>query len=223
MSIQEPEIDSRIEALLARYGQTFSEELGIELKSDTPATLFRWLIASLLLSARINSRIALRAARALADKGWTTPQRMAESTWDERTATLNRSGYARYDESTSRMLGDTVHLLIERYGGDLGRLREAAGCDAARERALLREFKGIGDVGVDIFFREVQLAWDEIYPFADRRALGAASRLGLGDTADALAKHVPRDDFPRLIAALVRVDLNKDNARVLETPSQRSP
>ena len=216
MARQRAGIDSRIEMLLTHYGQTFAEELGIKLKDGAPSALFRWLIASLLLSARINSSVAVRAARALADKGWTTPRKLAESTWDERTVTLNRAGYARYDESTSRMLGDTVGILIDRYRGDLRRLREAAERDPARERALLKEFKGIGDVGVDIFFREVQLAWDEIYPFADRRALEAARRLELEDTAEALAKHVPPGDFPRLIAALIRVDLRKNYASVLE-------
>lgn len=217
MPAQDFETDKRISKLLENHGQTFAAELGIDLESGAPAALFCWLIASLLMSARISSRIALQAARALADKGWTTPERMAASTWDERTVTLNRSGYARYDESTSRMLGDTVGILIDRYGGDLRRLREAAARDPARERALLKEFKGIGNVGVDIFFREVQVAWDELYPFADRRALDAANRLELEDTAEGLAKHVPRQDFPRLIAALVRVDLSKDDSGVLET------
>jgi hypothetical protein len=224
MPVQKAEIDIRIETLLALYGRTFAEELGIKLEGGTPSALFRWLIASLLLSARISSRIALQAARALAVRGWTTPQRMAESTWDERTVILNRSGYARYDESTSRMLGDTVGILIDRYRGDLRRLREAAERDPSRERALLKEFKGIGDVGVDIFFREVQLAWDEIYPFADRRALNAASRLGLEDTAEVLARHVPPPDFPRLIAALIRVDLSNGYAGLQEarTPTQHT-
>lgn len=216
MPRQRAEIDKRIETVLARHGRTFAEQLGIKLERGTPSALFRWLIASLLLSARISSEIALRAAQALAEKGWTTPQKMAQSTWEQRTATLNRSGYARYDESTSRMLGDTVGILIDRYGGDLRRLRETAVRDPSRERGLLKEFKGIGDVGADIFFREVQGAWDEIYPFADRRALDAAGRLGLEDTAVALARHVPPGDFPRLIAALIRVDLNKDYAGVLE-------
>jgi hypothetical protein len=28
----------------------------------------------------------------------------------------------------------------------------------------------MGDVGVDIFFREIQLAWDELDPFRDEKA-----------------------------------------------------
>ncbi len=77
----------------------------------------------------------------------------------------------------------------------------------ARERALLKECKGIGEVGVDIFMREAQIVWPELYPFADRKAREAASKLGLDDDPHALADRVPRKDFPRLLAALVRASL----------------
>jgi len=205
----ETETQRLVDTLLHRYGRTFCDELGIDIGRGTPSPLFRWLVASLLFSARIRAGAALKAARALSDEGWRTPDRMIEAGWAARTRVLNRSGYARYDESTSRMLEDTARLLVERYRGDLRRLREAAGRDPAAERRLLKVFKGIGDVGVDLFFREVQVVWPELYPFADRRALKAAAILGLGNTAPELAGLVDRDTFPRLVAALVRLDLDK--------------
>jgi hypothetical protein len=139
---------------------------------------------------------------------------MATATWVQRVKVLNTHGYARYDEKTSRSLADTSALLLEKYGGDLRKLREAAKRDPTRERELLRECKGIGDVGVDIFFREAQVIWDEIYPFGDQRALRAARRLGLPVDAKSLARFVPRAQYVRLIAALVRVDLAKAHAKV---------
>ena len=209
------------DALLERHGRTFADELGINVAAGTPSPLFRLLVASILFSARIGHRIAFAAARALADQGWTTPQKLDRTTWAQRVRVLNRAGYARYDESTSRMLGDTCALLLERYRGDLRRLREQAERDPRRERALLKEFKGIGDIGVDIFFREAQVAWDELYPFADRRALRAAERLGLRGDANALARLVEGDvrEFARLAAALVRVGLERDYEGVLEAAS----
>lgn len=199
---------STADAVLDRYGQTFAEELGIPVARNTPSPLFRLLCFALLASARIGHSLALRATRALADAGWTTPEKMADSTWRQRTNVLNRSGYARYDESTATRLEQTTSLLLERYGGDLRRLRDAAGRDAAAERELLKEFKGIGDVGADIFFREVQLVWHELFPFADRRILEAAERLGLGKDAAALRRAVTsRPDYVRLCAGLIRVEL----------------
>jgi hypothetical protein len=211
-----PRSDRVVAALLERHGRTYAQELGIALERGTPSVLFRWLCASLLLSARISAETAMQAARALTRRGWTTAPKMAGASWEERTRTLNQAGYARYDESTSRMLGDTADMLLDKYRGDLRKLRERAERDPGRERTLLKECKGIGDVGADIFCREAQIAWDELFPFADRRALETAARLGLEDDAERLARRVSRNDYPRLLAALVRAGLARDLDGVLE-------
>ena len=203
--------DTVLAELLDRHGRTFADELGIDVAANTPAPLFRLLCFALLAGARISARIALAAANALADAGLNTAGAMAASTWRTRTDILNASGYARYDESTSRALGSTAELLVDRYDGDLRKLRAQADGDVDALRRLVTECKGIGDVGADIFFREVQAAWDELHPFADRRALDVARRLRLGDDADALAAKVSRRDYPRLIAALVRAGLAGDD------------
>ena len=208
-------VDRGVQALLDSHGRTYCEELGIAIERNTPAALFCWLCASLLFSARISAELARRGARALIEEGWTTPQKMAAASWADRAQVLNGAGYARYDERTSTMLGQTAELLLRDYGGDLRRLRERAGRNPTEERKLLKEFKGIGDVGTDIFCREVQTVWDELFPFADKKALAAAQRLGLGDDAGALAKLVSRRDFPRLLAALIRTGLSKDYESVL--------
>lgn len=208
--------DRIVRALLEEHGQTYAEQLGIALEDGTPSPLFRWLCAAILMSARIRAEAAVDAARALADHGWTTAAKMAAASWEERTRTLNRAGYARYDESTSRMLGDTAEMLQEKYQGDLRKLRDAAEREPVRERALLKECKGLGEVGVDIFMREAQIVWPELYPFADWKALEAAAQLGLDDDPRALADRVPRKDFPRLLTALVRASLAGELAQVRE-------
>jgi hypothetical protein len=70
-------------------------------------------------------------------------------------------------------------------------------------------------VGVDIFFREVQVAWDELFPFADRRALETAQQVGLPDDTEALVQLVGEEDFPRLVAALIRLRLENDADELL--------
>jgi hypothetical protein len=115
-----------VRVLLERHGQTFADELAINLERETPSPLFRLLVASILFSTRIGQTIAVEAARALVREGWTTPQKLGAATWEQRVRVLNRSGYARYDESTSRMLGDTCTLLLERWRGD------CAGCGPRR-------------------------------------------------------------------------------------------
>lgn len=206
--------DSLVDALMKSHGRTYSGELGIDLSKNTPSPLFRWLCASILMSARISADKAVSAAQGLADAGWTTAPKLADSTWRERVDVLNRSGYARFDESTASMLGDMVERLMDEYDGDLRSLRRRADKDPAEMRKHLKAFKGLGDVGVDIFFREAQIAWEELYPFADRKARSAAKELGLPDRGDRLAKLVERDRVPTLVAALVRADLAKDLDRI---------
>jgi hypothetical protein len=208
-------------ALLDRHGRRFAEELGIDVAKGTPSALFRLLCASTLMSARIGSGIAMDAARNLAKQGWRTPQKLAASTWKQRVAALNDAGYTRYQERTATMLGDMAELLLDRYRGDLRRLREAAGRDPRRERSLLKEFKGMGDVGVDIFFREAQVGWEELFPFADRRALDAAGRLRLGKDPKALVTLVGEQRFAQLVAALVRVGLEDDYDAVRRAARER--
>jgi len=198
-------------AVLERHGETHAAELGIRVEKGTPSPLFELLCASLLFSARIDAAIATQAARELRRRGWRTAHKLADSTWEQRVEALNDAGYTRSQERTATMLGETARVLLERYRGDLRRLREEAGHDPGNERKLLKQFKGLGDVGVDIFFREVQVAWEEVGPFADRRALEAADRLGLGKDERALERRVSnREEFARLVAALVRTELADD-------------
>ena len=75
---------------------------------------------------------------------------------DVRDVTEMEAADARYDERTSTMLGETSALLLDRSRGDLRRLREEASQQPATELKLIKECKAIGDVGADIYFRELQ-------------------------------------------------------------------
>jgi endonuclease III len=212
--------DDMVAELLDRHGRTYAYDAGITL-ADKPSPLYQLLVLATLLSARISADIAVNAARALWQAGWRTPKAMAEATWAERTRTLNRSGYARYDERTSRMLGDGAHYCRDEYGGDLRRLHEKAHGDAAEVAGAVTEFKGIGRVGADIFCREVQAVWTDISPYVDDRAASAAKALKLPSSAKSLEALVPADDLPRLVAALVRSGLAKDAEDIRRAASAR--
>ena len=190
------------------FGPSYADDAGIKLK-DTPGPLFQLLCLSLLLSARIRANIAVAAARAIFAEGWRSPRTLVASSWDRRAKVLNEAGYARYDERTARMLATASELLLDRWRGDLRRLREEADRRPDRERALLQEFPGIGPVGSDVFAREVQSVWPEHFPTADARSLRAARQLDLGGDAEALAALVDRRDFPRLVDGLIRLELDK--------------
>ncbi|MEU6312790.1 endonuclease [Streptomyces sp. NPDC047014] len=192
--------------ILDEYGETYAHEAGIRLR-DTPAPLYQVLVLSVLLSAPIRAGTAVAAARELFADGLRTPRRMADATWQRRVDALGRAHYRRYDESTSTALGDGARLLLDRHHGDLRELREEAGGDPDRLRALLQEIPRIGPTGADIFCREVQTLWPELRPYADRRVREAASGAGLPRTPKALARLVAPGEFTRLADGLVRMSL----------------
>ncbi|MFI8419970.1 endonuclease [Streptomyces sp. NPDC085479] len=199
--------DEKIARLLREHGRTYADEAGISLR-DTPAPLYQLLVLTVLCSVRIRAATATAAARELFAAGLRTPAAMAESTWRERVTALGRAHYVRYDESTAAALGEGAALVLDRYGGDLRRLREEASGEPARIRALLREVPRIGPVGAGIFCREAQAVWPELRPYFDERSRATAAGLGLPHTPAGLARHVPPDDLARLAAALVRTGLS---------------
>lgn len=207
-------MDRTTKTLLSEVGHTYAEDAGIVLK-DQPAALFKLLVLANLLSTRINSDIAVAAARELFEAGGGTARGMARLSWQERVDALGRAHYVRYDESTSTRLGGMAEKVTEDYGGDLRRLPRKAGHDAATARDLLQKFPGIGPVGAEIFCREAQAVWPWLRPSFDSIALKGADRLGLPTDPQRLAELVGDKELARLASALVRVAKDKKLAHRL--------
>jgi hypothetical protein len=201
-----------VRRLLKTAGTTYAAQAGIRL-ADRPAPLYRLLVLSVLLSTRIKADIAVAAARELFKAGCGTPRGMHMASWQDRVDALGRGHYVRYDESTSTALGEGAQLLLDRYAGDLRRMREAAGGDAAELRRLLQQTPRLGPTGADIFCREAQGVWPELRPYLDRKALDGANRLQLPSDPQRLAEQVNGGELPQLAAALVRVALDAKLAR----------
>lgn len=201
-----------VRALLDAHGRTYAEEAGIALK-DTPQPLYRLLLLSHLLSARIRGSIALATARALHEAGLRDPRRMAQASWQDRVDALGRGGYRRYDERTATQLGEAAELLNDRWGGDLRRLRREADGEVPELRGLLQEFPGMGPAGADIFLREAQGVWPEAAPYLDAKALQGAERLDLPTDPERLTGLAGDTDPAVLAAALVRAAVDKEVVR----------
>ncbi|MEV0522793.1 endonuclease [Streptomyces sp. NPDC050439] len=198
--------------LLRTSGQTYAAEAGIKV-ADTPQPLYRTLVLSCLLSARIRASVAVATTRSLHEAGMRGPRQMADATWQQRVDALGRGGYRRYDERTATQLGDGARLVLDAWGGDLRRMREQADGDAADLTRLLREVPGLGPTGADIFLREVQDVWTEYAPRFDAKVLQGAERLGLPRDTSALLR-LAGDEKPGVTAAaLVRAALDRKLAQ----------
>jgi hypothetical protein len=197
-----------IDTLLDEAGRTFADEAGIRLE-DKPAPLYRLLVLSVLLSSRVQAKLGTRACRELVDSGLGSPEKMRDAGRSEVHDALERAKFLSKDQTTDA-LQEGAGLVVDRWGGDLRRMREAANGDAATLAELLTAVPRLGPVGADIFTREVQAVWPEFRPHLDARALDGAERLGLPRDPRELAAQVDGDDLARLAAALVRGELTDD-------------
>lgn len=209
-----------VEALIAEQGRLYSEEMGADISKDTPQELFHWLEGAILLSARISAHQAEKAGRALREAGFHRIRDLLDRDRHELVRVLNESGYARYDESTADYLRDTAQWSEDCYGGDLRNLRREAGGRATILEAV-QGAKGIGPAGADIFAREAQLVWDELYPAEPSGpAARAARELGLPEEAKGLQDLAGgRERYVRLLAALTRAGLDGPSEKVREKAS----
>jgi len=197
-----------VRQLLKIAGTTYAAEAHVAV-SDKPMPLFQLLVLCMLASKPIDATIAMRAGHELFSRGLKTPKTVLAA--DRRTMieAFGRAHYARYDESSATRLTEMAQRVVDHYAGDLREIprRTSANVDATKQ--ILKEFKGIGDTGADIFLREVQDVWTWVRPYFDKRATRTAKKLGLPGDPDELGALAPRANA-RLAAALVRASLDDD-------------
>ncbi|HEX2772494.1 MAG TPA: hypothetical protein VHN18_08710 [Micromonosporaceae bacterium] len=205
------EEQKRLVRRLIGSGRGLAETWGFRV-ANNPANLFQLLYLSILLRPRGDYQRAMNTALALRDRGWDSPARMARALQVDRFRLIRDVSHRRDAQEVAAVLGDLALTVGEKYRGDLRRLRTESRQDPHRIRALLVALPAVDDEVVDLFFREVQAIWPEVAPCADRRALTAARRLGLGRSpADlaALAGGRESERLAWLVGALARVELEK--------------
>ncbi|MGD0159840.1 MAG: hypothetical protein ABSB89_06035 [Candidatus Bathyarchaeia archaeon] len=132
-------------------------------------------------------------------------------------AILDEGGYTRYDYKTADKLLEVANNLVEAYGESLTRIESVASDARDLEKRLKNLGKGVGDVTVIIFLRELRGIWEKADPYPTSLELLAGERLGileeslerekaLGQLKVFWAKHrVPRLTFVHFETALLRL------------------
>ena len=105
---------------------------------------------------------------------------------------------------------DTNQGYCTSIDSDLNNLQSASSSPATT-RKLLKEIKGLGDVGIDIFCDTAQSIWPALAPFIGARSLKTAKAIGLSDDVRQLWEEVGKDpvEMCRLSTALTTVRLEK--------------
>lgn len=200
-----------VRQLLKVAGTTYAAEAEVRI-SDKPMPLFQLLVLCMLASKPIDATIAMRAGLELFNDGLTTPKAVLNAERRTMIEAFGRAHYVRYDESSATRLIEMAQRVVDDYSGDLREIRRRTSDNVDAAKEMLKQFKGIGDTGADIFLREVQDVWTWVRPHFDKRATRTAKALGLPSDPDKLGALAPRANA-RLAAALVRASLDDDVRR----------
>ncbi|KAL8930835.1 MAG: hypothetical protein Q9208_000376 [Pyrenodesmia sp. 3 TL-2023] len=208
----EDPIKHKVDTLLSKYGTLPLADLGLpDPSSPAPENVLALVYNAMLTSTRISHELAHKSVKCLIEAGYQDIETLRKSTWEERTEVLTKGGYTRYREKTATGLGELADFVTEKYDNDLNNLLKSAGSSPPKIRALLKEIKGIGNVGLDIFCDTAQHIWPCLAPFIDPRSMKTAQQCGLGDDVEKLWAAVGKDPekMCRLAAALTTVRLDK--------------
>ncbi len=150
-----------IQDLIKQHKGRFSAELGIDLSSGCSREIFKWFLASVLFGARISETIVKKTFREFISREVTTPKAILDLGWDGVVAILDEGGYVRYDFKTATKLLEMCKVLTESYGADLTNLHSTSADPRDLEQKLKSLAKGIGDMTVNIFLREMRGVWEK--------------------------------------------------------------
>ncbi len=206
--------------VIRRFGGRYSTELGIDLSATDAREAFKWFLAAMLFAARISGNLAARTYQTFTQEDLVTPQKILERGWDGLVAVLDAGGYVRYDFKTATKLLNVCGSLVERYEGDFDRLQRNTTSPSELEERIKSLGKGIGEVTIGIFLRELRGKWVNAQPALSEPALEAAKTLGFVP-AKSTDRHLALQnllriwseeghaskDFPDFESALVRAGL----------------
>ncbi len=167
-----------ISLLIDEFGTPYSELLGIKLSSKESDEIFKWFLASILFGARISESIAIKTYKEFEREKVLSPEKIMDTGWDGLVRILDEGGYVRYDFKTATKLLEIAGNLIKKYRGDLNLLHSKAKDARDLEKKLINLGKGVGQVTVAIFLRELRDLWERADPLPTALTIEAANALG---------------------------------------------
>jgi hypothetical protein len=206
-----------VRALVESRGQKYSEILGIDISEGKEDEVFKWFLASLLFGAPITESSVVKTYRCFQKHGVLTPKQILKTGWDDLVKILDEGGYTRYDFKTADKLLEVARNLTEKCSGSLCLIHSESSGAHDFENRLKNLGKGVGNVTVSIFLRELRDVWEKAEPNPTALVVLAAQELGMVKN-DATAEEaleqlkafwarnrIRRESFVNFETALVRL------------------
>ncbi|MCL6578084.1 MAG: hypothetical protein K6T73_01690 [Candidatus Bathyarchaeota archaeon] len=169
----------KLEALVENLGTKYSELLNINLSDGKEEEVFKWFLATMLFGAPITENSAIKTFECFQKHDVLTPKRILETGWNGLVKILDEGSYTRYDFKTADKFLEVMQNLVEKYDGRLTTIHNKASDSHDLEKRLKKLGKGIGDVTVSIFLRELRDVWEKADPNPTSLVVLAAENLGI--------------------------------------------
>lgn len=173
-------MDKKLTSLfIQQFGQKYSEILGINLENKKKEEVFKWFLASILFGAPITESAVIKTYRCFEKYRVLTPEKILETGWDGLVEILDEGNYTRYDFKTADKLLAVMNNLMKKYEGTLNFLHAHASDSLDLEKRVKDLGKGVGEVTVSIFLRELRELWKKANPNPTPLVILAAKNLGI--------------------------------------------
>lgn len=202
--------------LINNFGQKYSKILGIDVESRDEDEVFKWFLASILFGAPITETAVIKTYKCFENWKALTPKTILEIGWEGLVKILDEGSYTRYDFKTADKLLEVMDNLVTKYQESLNFLHEQAADSSDLEKRLKELGKGIGNVTIGIFLRELRGIWEKAHPNPTPLVTLAARNLGIAkkdnpqEVLQELEKfwtenEVNEEDFVNFETALLRI------------------
>jgi len=171
----------KLEEFVRIYGKPYSEMLGIQLKPGKDEEVSKWFLASILYSKPIRESSATKTYFCFLKHGVISAKKILQTGWQGLVDILDEGGYTRYDFSTADKLLEVFGNLEKLYDGSLNKLHEMAKDSKDLEEKLKALGKGIGNVTVSVFLREMRDVWRKANPEPSPLVKTAMKKLRIKD------------------------------------------
>jgi len=165
--------------LLKNSGKRYTEQLDINVDTRNDKETFKWFLAAVLFGAPITESSVLKTYKTFEKHNVLTPQKIVETGWDGLVEILDEGSYTRYDFKTATKLLLVMGNLNKHYAGSLNQLHREASDPPDLEKRLKELGKGIGEITVSIFLRELRNIWTKADPKPTPLVIQAAKDLGI--------------------------------------------